>query len=190
MGGYAFVMLFRDADNAVGMARLLEDLRLPQPTVPSRFLVPPVRGVEFFSNPDVQTELDSWWQANVHRTTQPVFLCNGEQGLAQWIDSGVNGRFYVGVASEEEVAAYEQTDWVQIFICSYILDFATVVMRDFSGGFGHHLLFDEGEALRMAALSSDFPLDIDLSSPPPDVSPAALELIRHHQRVAASRERS
>jgi MinD-like ATPase involved in chromosome partitioning or flagellar assembly len=165
--GYAFIVLLRDGDDANGLARLLEDVRLPQANVSSVFAAPPVRGVDFFSDEARQPEIDAWWGENVSGAARPVYLLAHEDGLAEWT-KGVDGTFYIGLPSAGAGAAYEDGgEQIQTFVFAGPLDFATVIMRDFSGGNGSGaLIFDEGEALRMAALSSDFPLDLGESFEP------------------------
>ena len=169
--GFAFLVLLRDGDDANGLARLLEDVRLPQANAPSVFAAPPVRGLDFFGDESRQPEIDEWWGQNIPGNAHPVYLLTHEDGLADWI-KGLDGTFYIGLPNAGAAPQYGQSEQIQTFVAAGPLDFATVVMRDFSGGNGSGaLLFDEGEALRMAALSSDFPLDLGETSFEP--APAA-----------------
>ncbi|MGI8848130.1 MAG: hypothetical protein ACR2GX_07715 [Candidatus Dormibacteria bacterium] len=169
--GYAFIVLLRDTDDASGLARLLEDVRLPQATVASVFAAPPIRGVDFFADESRQPELDEWWGQTVPRAAHPVYLLSHEDGLAGWVSS-LDGTFYIGLPNAAAAAEYGGSEQIQSFVNAGPLDFATVIMRDFSGGNGSGaLIFDEGEALRMAALSSDFPLDLGETSFEPIVPP-------------------
>jgi MinD-like ATPase involved in chromosome partitioning or flagellar assembly len=139
------------------------------------FAAPPVRGIDFFADEARQAEIDAWWGDNVaRRATHPVFLLAHEEGLADWI-KGLDGTFYIGLPSAAAASVYEGGgDQTQAFVFAGPLDFATVIMRDFSGGNGSGaLIFDEGEALRMAALSSDFPLDLGESFEPIPAPPRA-----------------
>ena len=162
--GYAFIVLLRDSDDATGLARLLEDVRLPSPPKPSVFAAPPVRGVDFFADESRQGEIDSWWGETIPGDHYPVYLLMHEEGLGEWI-TGIDGTFYVGLPNASVAGQYTESEQLQPFTAGGPLDFATMVMRDFSTAGGARdeddILFDEGEALRMAALSSDFPLDLD-----------------------------
>jgi MinD-like ATPase involved in chromosome partitioning or flagellar assembly len=159
--GYAFIVLLRDSDDAVGLARLLEDVRLPDAAVRSTFVCPPVGGKSFFADDQRQAELDEWWAQAVPRNDMPVFLLMHEEGLAEWLE-GIDGLLYIGVPDASQAARYPETDQVRAFVATGPLDFATVIMRDFSTAGGDAaVIFDEGEALRMAALSADFPLNFD-----------------------------
>jgi hypothetical protein len=158
--GYAFIVLLHDGDDANGLAHLLEDVRLPESSTPTVFVAPEVRGVNFFEARSTG-QLDEWWASNVPSAALPVYLLLYEEELDKYFN-GFSGIFYIGVPNQDLVQEYEKSAQVIAFLASGPLDFATVIMRDFSGktGFGGDI-FDEGEAIRMAALSSDFPLDLD-----------------------------
>ncbi len=163
-GGYAFVILLRDSDDATGLARLLEDVRLPHATTPSYFVAPPVRGVDFFADEASQARLDQWWAANIKGNALPIYLLDHENSLDDWI-KGVDGTFYIGMPNPGVADQYGSSAQIKTFLSGGPLDFASVIMRDFSGGNGSSgIIFDEGEALRMAALSSDFPIDLSDSA--------------------------
>lgn len=158
----------------MGLARLLDDVKLPDAPVPATFLAPPIRGKAFFGDDTVQAAIDSWWADNVPRNAHPVFLLEHEPGLIEWIE-GLDGSFYIGVNSVQDGQIYEASDEIKSFIAHGPLDFAAIVMREFSGGNGHgDDIFDQGEAIRMAALSADFPIDFDDSDfyPEEDSPPA------------------
>jgi hypothetical protein len=44
----AFFILLRDPDDAAGLARLLDDVRVPEPVPTAIFAAPDVRGTAFF----------------------------------------------------------------------------------------------------------------------------------------------
>ncbi len=159
--GYAFIVLLSDEDDAMGLARLLDDVKLPDAAVPAAFLAPPTRGKAFFADDSVQADIDSWWAENVPRNDHPVFLLEHEPGLLEWIE-GLDGSFYIGVNTVQDGQIYEASKEIKSFIAHGPLDFAAIVMREFSGGNGTgDDIFDQGEAIRMAALSADFPIDFD-----------------------------
>lgn len=160
----AFVILLRDGDDAEGLARLLDDVRIPESASRAVFAAAPIRGIDFFAHEDHQADLDQWWGQTIPPDATPVYLCADEPGLEEWI-AGVDGRFYVGLPSPDAATRYVG-DGATTFVAKSVLDFATAVMQDFSDG--DSPLFDRGEALRMAALSSDFPLDFDADYPQGD----------------------
>src|SRR5438270_5388983 len=95
-GGFAFVVLLQDGDDATGLARLLEDVRLPQSPTPSVFAAPPVRGLDFFADEASQTTIDQWWASAIPGDALPVYLLAHEEGLAEWL-KGLDGTFYIGL---------------------------------------------------------------------------------------------
>jgi MinD-like ATPase involved in chromosome partitioning or flagellar assembly len=156
--GFAFLVLLEDAADSVALARLLARMRHPASTVPAVLLVPPVRGLAFFADPARQSELDAWWAAEMPRSAHPVYLVMDADGLEEWLH-GVDGTFYIGVRDAARVAAYPLRDRVRPFVCTGPLDFAVAVMHDHSGARGGDLvIFDQADALRMAALSGRLPL--------------------------------
>lgn len=170
---YAFLVLLPDADDANGLARLLEDVRLSEPTCASVFLAPPTRGASFFTDDSQAEALDSWWGANIPREATPVYLILHEDGLPTAL-RGMDGSVYVGVNNPSDHSWYEESPNIHVFNYSSPLDFATAIMRDFSGQNGDgDQLFDEGEAQRMAALSTDFPLDVGETFEPVQSFPGA-----------------
>jgi len=105
--GFAFLVLLRDLDDATGLSRLLEDVRLPTAPTRSLFLVPPVSGLDFFADVGRQEEIDSWWAENVPRDYVPVYLLDHEDGLPDWI-KGLDGLFYVGARNPQIAALYRE----------------------------------------------------------------------------------
>jgi MinD-like ATPase involved in chromosome partitioning or flagellar assembly len=177
VSGYAFVVLLHDEDDASGLARLLEDVRMPEAKVASVFAAPPVRGLDFFSDDASQATLDEWWAKEIPKDATPVYLLMHEDGLAEWL-KGMDGITYIGIPAGDKVDDYAQGGDLHTFSAGGPLDFATVIMRDFSNPENNQddpkCIFDHGEAVRMAALSSDFPIDLDDTAfdfgPPPDAT--------------------
>jgi KAP family P-loop domain len=159
---WVFVVLIADPDDRSGLARLLEDVMLPEMRGRVSCLPAPAAGTEYFTSPVAA----AWASEHVPAGPQPVYLLDHAPGLAEAI-TGHRGLFYIGLTTEEDTGAYAGADErVVLFISASPLDYATVIMRDFSPamfgtGAPKDILFDEGEALRMAALSSDFPADLD-----------------------------
>jgi len=178
--GYAFVVLLHDEDDASGLARLLEDVRMPEAKVASVFAAPPVRGLDFFADDASQSTLDEWWAKEIPKDATPVYLLMHEDGLAEWL-KGVDGITYIGIPPGEKVDDYDGDANLHTFAAGGPLDFATIIMRDFSNPENNEddpkCIFDHGEAVRMAALSSDFPIDLDDTAfdfgPPPESLPPA-----------------
>jgi tetratricopeptide (TPR) repeat protein len=151
-----FVVLLPDPDDAAGLARLLDDVKLPERSR-ATFVAPPVRGSAFFAWPAPVSQ--EWRDENIPAGALPVYLLEHEPGLAAAVADSP-GVFYVGLPSEDLAAEYRPDD--RTLIAGGPLDFATVVMRDYSGSDDPATdVFDMHEALRMAALSSDFPIDPD-----------------------------
>jgi hypothetical protein len=104
LGGFAFISLLRDELEARALCGLLESIARPGSGVTSVFLVPDVRGREFFAAPAHQAEVDRWWGRNVPPTSVPVYLLCHEEGLADWL-RGLDGVFIVA-ASRSWAAEY------------------------------------------------------------------------------------
>jgi len=151
-GGYAFLVLLEDEDDARALAQLLDRVRDADST-PAVFLIPPARGLAFFADADRQAELDSWWSEALPRSAHPVYLMMDAAGLEEWL-GGVDGTFYIGVRRADRIAAFPDSDRVRAFLCTGPLDIATVAMHDFCKahceGAG---VFEQADALRMAVLS-------------------------------------
>jgi len=157
-GGYAFLALLDDAADARALAQLMARLRRPESPVPAVFRVPPVRGLAFFADPTRQAELDAWWSVEVPGTAHPVYLLMDADGLEEWLQ-GVDGTFYIGVADAARAAAYPPDGRAQCFVPAGPMDFAAAVMHDHGGASGGEpALFDQADALRIAALAGSLPL--------------------------------
>ena len=90
---FAFISLLRDDADARGLARMLEVLARSGAT-PAVFLVPDVRGVEFFAARERQPHIQGWWARHVPDRAIPVYLLAHQQGLAAWLRRG-DGVFLV-----------------------------------------------------------------------------------------------
>ncbi|MGO8685868.1 MAG: hypothetical protein ACLQT7_01600 [Candidatus Dormibacteria bacterium] len=159
-GGYAFLVLLDDAADAVALAQLLARVRRPESAVPAVFRVPPVRGLAFFADPGRQAELDAWWAVEVPGSAHPVYLLQDAEGLEGWLQ-GVDGTFYVGLADPSREAAYPAGGRAQCLPSPGPLDFAVAVIHDHSRAQGVPAVFDEADALRVAALSGAVPLALE-----------------------------
>jgi hypothetical protein len=104
LSGFAFISLLRDELEARGLCGLLESIARPGSGVASVFLVPDVRGRDFFAAPGRQAEVDSWWGRHLPPTFVPVYLLCHEVGLADWL-RGLDGVFIVA-ASPDRAAEY------------------------------------------------------------------------------------
>jgi MinD-like ATPase involved in chromosome partitioning or flagellar assembly len=156
--GYAFLILLDDAGDSHALAQLLARLRHPESPMPAAFLVPPTRGLAFFADPGRQSELDAWWSVEVPGSAHPVYLVMDAEGLEEWLQ-GVDGTFYIGVREAHRMAAYAADPRARPFTWMGPLDFATAVMHDHSTArSGGLAVFDQGDALRMAALGGRLPL--------------------------------
>jgi hypothetical protein len=107
---YAFLSLLRDDAGARGLSGLLEGLARPDAAATSVFLVPEVRGLDFFAATDSQAALDRWWGAHVPGDALPVYLLSHESGLADWLH-GLDGVFFVTVG-DEDAGGY--TQWAEV----------------------------------------------------------------------------
>jgi Mrp family chromosome partitioning ATPase len=107
---FAFISLLRDDAEARGLAGLLEGLARLDATVKARFLVPDVRGLDFFAAGDSQAALDQWWGANVPADALPIYLLSHERGLAAWM-LGLDGVFFVAVG-DQDASGYSQ--WIAV----------------------------------------------------------------------------
>jgi hypothetical protein len=96
----AFLSLLRDEDQAIALSRLLEGLARSEAETASVFLVPAVRGVDFFASAPHQAEVDHWWAAHVPADAVPVYLLHHEPGLAAWL-RGLDGHFLVAAAARD-----------------------------------------------------------------------------------------
>lgn len=108
--GFAFICLLRDDLEARGLAGLLESLARSSSEVAFIFLVPQVRGLDFFAASARQTEVDRWWGHHVPPEFVPVYLICHEEGLASWLH-GVDGVAMVA-ANDRSGAAYNS--WIVV----------------------------------------------------------------------------
>ena len=174
--GYAFLILLDDAGDSHALAQLLTRLRHPESPIPSVFLVPPTRGLDFFSEPGRQRELDAWWSAEVPGADHPVYLVMDAEGLEGWLQ-GVDGTFYVGVRDAARLSAYATEPRARPFTWAGPLDFALAVMQDHSAARSGGLdVFDQADALRMAALGGRLALRPEATEGAARVRPAAADL--------------
>jgi hypothetical protein len=91
---FAFISLLRDDAEARGLAGLLEGLARAEAATSSVYLVPEVRGLDFFALPGRQAAVDRWWSENVPARAIPVYLLAHERGLSAWL-GGLDGDFLV-----------------------------------------------------------------------------------------------
>jgi MinD-like ATPase involved in chromosome partitioning or flagellar assembly len=174
--GYAFLILLDDTGDSHVLAQLLARLRHPESPMPAVFLVPPTRGLAFFSEPGRQGELDAWWSAEVPGSAHPVYLVMDAEGLEGWLQ-GVDGTFYVGVRDAGRMAAYAADPRARPFTWTGPLDFATAVMQDHSTArSGGLAVFDQADALRMAALGGRLPLRSEAQQGGARARPGATDL--------------
>lgn len=174
--GYAFLILLDDAGDSHALAQLLARLRHPESPMPAVFLVPPTRGLAFFAEPGRQGELDAWWSAEVPGSAHPVYLVMDAEGLEGWLQ-GVDGTFYVGVRDAGRMAAYAADPRARPFTWTGPLDFATAVMQDHSTArSGGLAVFDQADALRMAALGGRLPLRSEAQQGGARARPGATDL--------------
>jgi hypothetical protein len=110
VAGFAFIVLLRDELEARGLAGLLESVARPAREVAATFLVPEVRGRDFFAATARQAEVDRWWGRHVPEDAVPVYLICHEDGLADWL-RGLDGVFMVAAPSED-AAVY--TEWTVV----------------------------------------------------------------------------
>ena len=102
--GFAFLSLLTDEAEARALADRLESLALRSPANSSVFLVPGVRGLDFFASSASQPAVDRWWGRHVPPSAVPVYLLRHEPGLAEWL-RGLDGMFLVA-ADRSAAAAY------------------------------------------------------------------------------------
>ncbi|MGH7722840.1 MAG: hypothetical protein ACRENL_08435 [Candidatus Dormibacteria bacterium] len=99
---FAFICLLRDPAGARLLAERLESVSRPTAAQRPLFLVPGVRGLDFFASSASQPAVDRWWGRNVPPSAVPVYLLCHEDGLAAWL-RGLDG--IILVAAPESVAA-------------------------------------------------------------------------------------
>jgi MinD-like ATPase involved in chromosome partitioning or flagellar assembly len=101
---FAFISLLRDEADARVLAWRLESVAHRWAANPALFLVPVVRGLDFFASSASQPAVDRWWGRNVPPSAVPVYLLCHEDGLASWL-RGLDGVFMVA-ANQSAAAAY------------------------------------------------------------------------------------
>jgi MinD-like ATPase involved in chromosome partitioning or flagellar assembly len=124
---WAIVVLLEDDDDAEAVARMLSDLAAQGSTVVAPR--PPVRGIRFFSDGEAQPRLDAWWELEVPRNAEVIFVMSDADGLGEWL-AGIDGASYVGVPSQDRLANYEHQVAVHAFSARSPLDYAAAVMTD------------------------------------------------------------
>jgi MinD-like ATPase involved in chromosome partitioning or flagellar assembly len=160
---HAIVVLLEDEESAEAVARMLSDLASDGGRVTA--CIPPVRGVEFFSNNTAQRQLDAWWDSQVPSDATVTFVVDDRTGLAEWL-VGLDGASYVGVASTTRMCEYEHRDGMRAFTARSPLDYAAAVMTDLVGSGA----YDEVEAARIRSLAAAFNDESDsgAAAPPQD----------------------
>jgi len=108
--GFAFISLLRDDLEARGLSGLLEGLARSTSEVGSVFLVPEIRGLDFFAATARQAEVDSWWGRHMPRSFVPVYLLCHEDGLAHWLQ-GLDG---IPVVAAQEDRAGLYAEWTVV----------------------------------------------------------------------------
>ena len=155
---FAFISLLRDELEARGLAGLLESLARAEAVDRSNFLVPDVRGLDFFAATARQAAVDRWWAAHVPPDAQPVYLLCHEQGLAQWLH-GLDGLFVIA-APPSHATPYQGWTVVDAGPAEAPLALAEATITRFgasstTGGTGLADVFDTRDATMVAALRSD-----------------------------------
>jgi hypothetical protein len=108
--GFAFICLLRDDLEARGLSGLLESLARSTAEVAFAFLVPRVRGLDFFAASARQAEVDRWWAHNVPPSFVPVYLVCHEEGLDGWL-RGVDG---VAMVAANGLAGAAYQSWIVV----------------------------------------------------------------------------
>jgi MinD-like ATPase involved in chromosome partitioning or flagellar assembly len=108
---FAFISLLRDEVEARELALRLEGVARSSAVTRSLFLVPDVRGLDFFAAKRSQPAIDRWWYRNVPPSAVPVYLLRHEAGLASWL-GGLDGVFMVA-ATGAAAAAYPSSAVVE-----------------------------------------------------------------------------
>ncbi len=124
-------VLVPDVEDAQRLAAALDEVRRPDSPL-AVIAVPPVRGVAFFADSDRQAKLDRWWAHAIPQDSVPVYLLLDEEGIAQWLP-GLDGRFVVGVAAEEDSEQYGALTNVTVAAGNSLADVAVAAVRQFAG---------------------------------------------------------
>jgi MinD-like ATPase involved in chromosome partitioning or flagellar assembly len=155
---HAIVVLLEDEESAEAVARILGDLVSDSGRVTA--CIPPVRGMGFFSSSAVQPQLDAWWDSQIPRDANVIFVVNHRTGLAEWL-VGLDGASYVGLASSTRMNEYEHREGIRAFTARSPLDYAAAVMTDLVDDGA----YDEVEASRIRSLAAAFNDEIVSDTP-------------------------
>lgn len=151
---WAFVILLSDAEDRAGFRQLLEDVTLPGAAHRVTYLAPPTGGPQFFADQAAAQRT----AASIPAGADLVYVVEDEPGLPDIVARN-DGIFYVGIGSQRRAPAYQESERCSVFMSGGPLDFATVIMRDWSELVRpDDVLFDAGEALRMASLAVELPV--------------------------------
>jgi MinD-like ATPase involved in chromosome partitioning or flagellar assembly len=150
----AIVVLLEDDESADAVARTLDDLASDGGRVMT--MLPPTRGIGFFSDGPEQRQLDAWWDAQIPRDAHVSFVLEDREGLAEWL-IGIDGSCYVGVTSTPRLAAYDHRPGVRVLMARSPLDYVAAVMSDLVD----EGTYDEVEASRMRSLAAAFTRESD-----------------------------
>ncbi len=164
--GHAIVVLLKDHETAEAVARMLGDLTTDGGRVDA--CLPPLRGIEFFTNTAAQRQLDAWWDARIPGDANVLFVADDQVGLADWL-VGLDGASYVGVASSARMDEYAHRPHVRVFTARSPLDYAAAVMTDLVDDG----TYDNTEAARirsLAAAFSDESISETAGSPPQEIA--------------------
>jgi MinD-like ATPase involved in chromosome partitioning or flagellar assembly len=97
------ILLLLDDRHAGAAARAIEQTAQPGAV---ETLLPPVRGVAFFTaSGDMAVELDAWWRSVAATTGRPLVLAAHEEELPRWIP-GLDADFVVAVPDGAALALY------------------------------------------------------------------------------------
>lgn len=156
---FAFISLLRDGTDARALSGLLEGLALSEASAAATFLVPEVRGLDFFAAEHRQVAVDDWWSRHVPGQAVPVYLLAHEAGLPGWL-RGLDGRFLV-VADQAAAAEYPDAVVVRGEAASAALALAEAAVVRFGGlpggdqGLPEAAVFDSRDAAMIARIRSE-----------------------------------
>jgi MinD-like ATPase involved in chromosome partitioning or flagellar assembly len=146
----AIVVLLEDDEDAASVARMLNDLASDGGRTIA--CIPPVRGVGFFADTAAQRRLDAWWELQIPRDAQLIFVLRDSDGLAEWL-VGLDGDCYVGATSTAGISGYPHQQDVRVFRARSPLDYAAAVMGDLVAVGAYDTV--EAERIRSLAASYD-----------------------------------
>ncbi len=141
--GYAFVILLRDETQAQAVAATLKRFQGTDNTVPVAFLIPPVRGVDFFTDPD--DIVDRWWGEAVSGAPKLIYVAEHEPGMeAQIKDDLVD--YCVGIRDAGTGVLYPST--ARVVMAKSPVQLAKFIHVEYlcAGLFGGSKPVDFGEA--------------------------------------------